>query len=92
MAYVLVTGNPFDGLMLHGPFPDVDSAIEYGENHYASDSFEAVLLNPADLDAPGECGSCGAMIGPSADYLWHAKDEDCRAARQPIEANHQISK
>ena len=31
----------------------------------------------------GDCGACGADIGPSDSFPWHYPDEDCRAIRTP---------
>jgi hypothetical protein len=31
--YVLITGNPVDGISLIGPFTDSEEAIEYAEVH-----------------------------------------------------------
>jgi len=47
--YVLASGNPFDGLFIHGPFDDAAEATEYAENHYKDSSWWVVKLNPADL-------------------------------------------
>lgn len=29
--YVIVVGNPFDGLTIYGPYEDEDEAIQYAE-------------------------------------------------------------
>ncbi len=29
--YIVMTGNPVDGLMFHGPFTNHDSALEFAE-------------------------------------------------------------
>ncbi len=31
-----------------------------------------------------DCGSCGGHIGPSASFVWHYEDEDCRGIKQPV--------
>jgi hypothetical protein len=48
--YALATGNPFDGLKLHGPFDDAETANEYAENHYHGEDWWAMIINPPDLD------------------------------------------
>lgn len=37
-----------------------------------------------DVAPQDDCGCCGALLGPSSDWLWHEEDEDCRAIRQPV--------
>ena len=49
-TWVLVTGSAFDGLKLHGPFKEVEKAETYALNHYASDDWDVVLVNPPDLN------------------------------------------
>ena len=37
----------------------------------------------ADKSGESDCGACGAVIGPSTDFLWHREHEDCRAIKLP---------
>lgn len=32
MKYIVVAGNPRDGLFFHGPFDKAEDALEYAEN------------------------------------------------------------
>lgn len=49
-SFALVTGNPFDGLNLHGPFQDAESANAYADNHHSPDDFWVVPVYPPDSE------------------------------------------
>lgn len=44
--FVLVTGNAFDGLTLHGPFSDTADAVEYYESHDLDYDWTIIHLEP----------------------------------------------
>ncbi len=54
-AYVLIVGNPGDGLTFTGPFSDGNDANDYGGEHHASDEYWVMnLLPPYTLEAGGQ--------------------------------------
>jgi hypothetical protein len=44
--YVVVIGNPFDGLTIHGPFDDADQVDNYAED--CQDDWWVVTLVPPE--------------------------------------------
>ena len=52
---VLVSGNPFDGLVLWGPFADSEDAGDYAEEN-KMDQWTAVGIEPVDEDDPTSGG------------------------------------
>jgi hypothetical protein len=46
--YVVVVGNPFDGMAIHGPFDEIEDANQYGE--YTNEDYWWVLelVTPED--------------------------------------------
>ena len=61
--YVIITGNPIDGLNFFGPFANRDDAIRWGENHnkeadwWLADVTPVVRINE-NPKAPGGAGWC----------------------------------
>jgi len=48
-GFVVAFGNPFDGIVLHGPFVTQDDAIAYGEVHRADhEEWFAIPVNPPE--------------------------------------------
>lgn len=43
-AVVLATGNPFDGMSIHGPFVDTEEATEYADSNTQEGGGIEVLL------------------------------------------------
>ena len=46
--YVLVVGNPIDGLQFVGPFPDHDAAVEYAERYEDQEWWVTSLDKPKE--------------------------------------------
>lgn len=44
--YVLVTGDPIDGLSFHGPFDDSEEAMKYAETHHGDEMCWVATLLP----------------------------------------------
>lgn len=44
--HVVVIGNPFDGMSIHGPFDTVDDAVAYGEE--SGEDWWAMVLHPVE--------------------------------------------
>lgn len=76
-----ITGGWFWQSCFPGCLPDSDA---FGPFETAADALADARTSTADPDDDGSCPSCGANIGPCADYPWHEADEDCRALRQPV--------
>ena len=50
-AYVVITGNPVDGLFFYGPFDSYDEATAYAErNHDGDDWWATKLQQPEEED------------------------------------------
>ena len=45
--YVVVIGNPFDGLTIHGSFSDLELASEWAERKAGGDDWHVVYLYEA---------------------------------------------
>lgn len=59
IRYMLMIGNPVDGLSFVGPFAREEHAEAWGEIHAADDEWQIVLLHcPAHLIRQGEMGLC----------------------------------
>jgi hypothetical protein len=43
-VHVVALGNAFDGLSLHGPFEDVEDAVDYAEQSYQGEDYHIVPL------------------------------------------------
>jgi hypothetical protein len=51
IIWVLATGNPFDGIMLYGPFPSREDATNAGEMKMGGGDWWITTLESID-DAP----------------------------------------
>jgi hypothetical protein len=50
--FVLLIGNPIDGLVAVGPFVNKQGAIDWGEHHHSETEWWATaLIAPADIKA-----------------------------------------
>ena len=47
--YVLVIGNPVDGVRIVGPFPDPEDVDEYAETHERNEEWWMVTLELPDI-------------------------------------------
>lgn len=47
---VIVDGNPFDGMTVHGPFPDPDTANAWAERYSKGGDWLNVNLNPINQE------------------------------------------
>ena len=57
-AAVVLSGNPVDGLMLHGPFDDHDAALAWGDRALNFQWWTADLHQPEGLACGCTCGRC----------------------------------
>lgn len=46
--YVVVSGNPFDGLTIYGPFPYVEDAIEWADSDLRDEPWWIVKVQSSD--------------------------------------------
>lgn len=44
MTYVIVSGNPMDGLLLTGPFSDGDTASSHAEDYFHGEEWWVVRV------------------------------------------------
>jgi len=52
--FIVVVGNPFDGMEIHGPFANADYAMAYAETFFeGDDSWTASLVSPNDENDAG---------------------------------------
>ena len=50
MTYVLVTGNPVDGLEFYGPFPDAESAHDWAAGVLKNAEWWIAPMSPWSMD------------------------------------------
>ena len=48
-SFILVYGNPIDGLSFVGPFADAEDANNYGDIHHGHDDWWVVALQPKEI-------------------------------------------
>lgn len=48
IQFVLVTGNPFDGLVIRGPFDSTEEIDGYAETHHRGEEWWVVNLSKAE--------------------------------------------
>lgn len=53
--YVVVFGNPLDGLEIVGPFQDADDALHYADCNLSGETWWTYQLSaPVELSVPGK--------------------------------------
>lgn len=66
MTQVLMVGDPFDGVTLHGPFDTHDEAADYGERRFTNDTWWVVPVTEPVQPAP----ALGNVTAPRHDPEW----------------------
>lgn len=71
MKYIVITGNPVDGLFFNGPFGEHDGAVEWAEREQAGEDWWVAQLVPYI-----PCNYTIEMSEHRGGFRWRMDEED----------------